>query len=108
MAKYIPIEMVKFYRGKICTHSDIYFAKKGKTLYTGKMCNQRNLALKPYSAEELATHTKFTATITAIKALTSEQKAAYAEAFANQKKYTSLNGYIFAQEYAKLQQGGGN
>ena len=102
MARYIPMEMVKFYRGKICSHSDVYFAKKGKTLFTGKRCNPRNLALKPYSAEELATHTKFAATITAIKALTAEQIAAYTEAFADQKKYATLNGYIFAQEYAKI------
>ena len=94
--------MVKEYHGKICEHSDVYFAKRGKTLYTGKMCKKRNLALKPYSADELATHTKFTATIAAIKALTQEQKTAYATAFANQKKYATLNGYIFAQEYAKL------
>ena len=31
MAKYEPIEMVKSYSGKICEHSDVYFAKKGKT-----------------------------------------------------------------------------
>ena len=94
--------MVKYYRGKICTHSDIYFAKKGKTLYTGKRCNPRDLNKDPYSADELATHTKFTQTIAAVKALTPEQKAAYETAFANQKKYATLNGYIFAQEYAKI------
>ena len=36
MAKYVPIEMVKSYSGKICEHSDVYFAKKGNPLYTGK------------------------------------------------------------------------
>ena len=41
MAKYVPIEMVKSYSGKICEHSDVYFAKKGNTLYTGKICNPR-------------------------------------------------------------------
>ena len=99
MAKYIPIEMVKEYHGKICEHSDVYFAKKGKTLYTGKMCNPRK---KPFSAEELARQTKFASARAAVKALTEEQKAAYAEAFKNQKKYSSLQGYMFAQEYAKL------
>ena len=89
MAKYEPIEMVKSYSGKICEHSDVYFAKKGKTLYTGKICNPRT---KAFSAEELA----------AVKALTVEQKTAYAEAFANQKKYSSLQGYMFAKEYEKL------
>ena len=99
MAKYVPIEMVKSYSGKICEHSDVYFAKKGKTLYTGKICNPRT---KPFTADELARQTKFASARAAVKALTEEQKAAYAEAFANQKKYSTSQGYMFAQEYAKL------
>ena len=99
MAKYEPIEMVKSYSGKICEHSDVYFAKKGNTLYTGKICNPRT---KPFSEQELARQAKFTQARAAVKALTVEQKTAYAEAFANQKKYSSLQGYMFAQEYAKL------
>ncbi len=99
MAKYEPIEMVKSYSGKICEHSDVYFAKKGNTLYTGKICNPRT---KPFSEQELARQEKFTQARAAVKALTQEQKTAYAEAFANQKKYSSLQGYMFAQEYAKL------
>ena len=99
MAKYEPIEMVKSYSGKICEHSDVYFAKKGNTLYTGKICNPRT---KPFSEQELARQTKFAQARAAVKALTQEQKTAYAEAFANQKKYSSLQGYMFAKEYAKL------
>ena len=99
MAKYEPIEMVKSYSGKICEHSDVYFAKKGNTLYTGKICNPRT---KPFSAEELARQAKFTQARAAVKALTEEQKAEYATAFKNQKKYMSLQGYMFAQEYEKL------
>ncbi len=99
MAKYDPIEMVKSYSGKICEHSDVYFAKKGKTLYTGKICNPRTTA---FSAEELARQEKFAQARAAVKALTAEQKASYAEAFANQKKYSSLQGYMFAMEYKKL------
>ena len=91
--------MVKEYHGKICEHSDVYFAKKGKTLYTGKICNPRT---KPFSAEELARQAKFTQARAAVKALTEEQKAEYATAFKNQKKYVSLQGYMFAQEYEKL------
>ena len=91
--------MVKEYHGKICEHSDVYFAKKGRTLYTGKICNPRT---KPFSAEELARQAKFTQARAAVKALTEEQKAEYATAFKNQKKYMSLQGYMFAQEYAKL------
>ena len=99
MSKYVPMEMVKEYHGKICEHSDVYFAKKGKTLYTGKICNPRT---KPFSAEELARQAKFTQARAAVKALTEEQKAEYATAFKNQKKYVSLQGYMFAQEYQKL------
>ena len=102
MAKYKPIDMVKEYRGKICEHSDTYFQKRGKTLCTGRICEPRDLAKKPYSAEELAVREKFRQARAAVKALTAEQKTAYAEAFANQKKYSSLQGYMFAQEYAKL------
>ena len=99
MAKYEPIEMVKSYSGKICEHSDVYFAKKGNTLYTGKICNPRT---KPFSEQELARQEKFRQARAAVKGLTEEQKTAYAEAFANQKKYSSLQGYMFAMEYEKL------
>ena len=99
MAKYEPIEMVKSYSGKICEHSDVYFAKKGNTLYTGKICHPRT---KPFSEQELARQEKFRQARAAVKGLTSEQKTAYAEAFANQKKYSSLQGYMFAKEYEKL------
>ena len=99
MAKYEPIEMVKSYSGKICEHSDVYFAKKGRTLYTGKICNPRT---KPFSEQELARQAKFAQARAAVKALTQEQKAEYATAFKNQKKYSSLQGYMFAQEYEKL------
>ena len=99
MAKYVPIEMVKSYSGKICEHSDVYFAKKGNTLYTGKICNPRT---KPFSEQELARQTKFRQAIAAVNALTAEQKTAYAAAFKNQSKYGTLRGYMFAKEYEKL------
>ena len=102
MAKYVPIEMVKEYHGKICKHSDVYFARKGKALYTGKMCNPRNLEKDPLSENEIAVRTKFASARAAVKTLTEEQKTAYAEAFKNQKKYSSLQGFMFAQEYARL------
>ena len=102
MAKYKPIDMVKEYRGKICEHSDTYFQKRGKTLCTGRICEPRDLEKKPYSEKEVAVREKFKQARTAVKALTEEQKAEYANAFKNQKKYSSLQGYIFAMEYAKL------
>ncbi|MBR4547213.1 MAG: hypothetical protein IKO66_04090 [Paludibacteraceae bacterium] len=102
MAKYKPIDMVKEYHGKICEHSDTYFQKRGRTLCTGRICEPRDLEKKPYSAEELAVRSKFTQARAAVKALTTEQKTAYATAFKNQSKYATLQGYMFAMEYAKL------
>ena len=102
MALYEPIDMVNHYRGKICGHSDPYFQKRGNTLCTGRICNPRDLSKHPLSADEIAVRQKFTQARAAVKALTSEQKAAYATAFKNQKKYVSLQGYMFAQEYEKL------
>ena len=101
MAKYVPIEMVKSYSGKICEHSDVYFAKKGKTLYTGKMCNPRT---KPFSAAELARQAKFASAIANANTAMAdaEQLAAYQTEFAKQTKYTTLRGYVIAMEYAKI------
>ena len=91
--------MVKEYHGKICMHSDVYFAKRNGTLYTGKICN-------PYtgepSAAQTAQRTKFASARAAVKALSSEQVNAYKVSFKSQRKYKSLQGYIFAMEYAKL------
>jgi len=99
MAKFKPIEVLKTLSGKVCGHSDMYFANRGQSRYTGKICNPRT---KPFIAEELARQAKFKAASAAVKALTEEQKTAYREAFANQKKYSTLYGYMFAMEYAKL------
>ena len=99
MAKFKPIELIKELRGKLCSHSDIYFQRRARTLCTGKICNPRT---KPFSAEELARQTKFTQARAAVKALTQEQISDYETAFKNQKKYVSLQGYMFAQEYTKL------
>ena len=102
MAKYKPIDMVKEYHGKICEHSDTYFQKRGRTLCTGRICNPRDLEKDPLSANEIAVREKFQQARAAVKALTPEQKNAYETAFKNQKKYSSLQGYMFAKEYEKL------
>lgn len=103
MARYIPIDTIKSMSGKVCEHSDIYFAKRGNTLYTGKRCNPRDLDKKPYSEAELARQAKFAQVRAAIKALTPEQIADYQTAYEkNPGKYSTLNGYIFAKEYEKI------
>ena len=101
MSKYIPNEMVKEYHGKLCMHSDVYFAKRNGTLYTGKICN-------PYKGDPTAAQTtvrqKFKTAQAAAKAALADatQHAALLAAFKAQRKYKSLWGYTFAQEYAKL------
>jgi len=104
MAQYKPIDMVDHYRGKICSHSDTYFQKRGKTLCTGRICNPRT---KPYTEAELARQAKFRQAIQAVAALTPEQITAYKAAFEKQlkspnPKYFYLRNYMIAQEYKKL------
>jgi len=105
MARFIPMDLLKSLTGKICGHSDTYFATKNGTMYTGTICN-------PYTgdptANQLAQRTLFKNARTAMSALTEQEKSAYQTAFkASPGKYTTLNGYIFAKEMAKLK-GAGN
>ena len=100
MAKITPMDLIGSMSGKLCGHSDISFAKKGKTQYTMKRCNPRTT---PYTEAELARQAKFAQVRANMKALSEEQKAEYAAQFKKYPgKYSTLNGYIFAQEYAKL------
>ena len=99
MAKLKPMILIERLSGKVCGHSNTYFAERNGTQYTGTICN-------PYTGEptaaQIAVRTKFQAVIAAIAALSSTEIDAYKEAFKKQKKYPTLRGYIFAQEYAKL------
>ena len=99
MSKIKPMILVEKLSGKVCSHSNTYFAERNGTQYTGTICN-------PYTGEptdkQIAIREKFADTIEAINALTEEQRNAYEKAFKNQKKYRTLRGYIFAQEYKKL------
>lgn len=96
MAKLKPMELIAELSGKVCGHSNKYFAVRNGTQYTGTICN-------PYTGEpsekQIAVRQKFKQTYTAMAALTEEQKAEYETAFRRQKKYRSLRGYIFAQLY---------
>ena len=99
MAKITPMELLSSLSGKVCGHSNKYFAVRYGTQYTGTICN-------PYTGEptekQIAVRQKFADTYAAMAALTEEQKADYEAAFKKQKKYRSLRGYIFAMEYAKI------
>lgn len=96
MALVKPMELIAELSGKVCGHSNKYFAVRNGTQYTGTICN-------PYTGEptekQLAVRQKFADTYTAMAALTEEQQAEYETAFRKQKKYRTLRGYIFAQLY---------
>ena len=93
------MELISELRGKVCGHSNRYFAVRYGTQYTGTICN-------PYTGDpseaQIANRQKFASTNAAMAELTEEQKDAYKEAFHKQKKYRSLRGYIFAQLYNQL------
>ena len=99
MSKIKPMILVDRLSGKVCSHSNTYFAERYGTQYTGTICN-------PFTGEptdkQIANRQKFADTYAAMAALTEEQKNDYKEAFKKQKKYRSLRGYIFAMEYKKL------
>ena len=100
MARYETNDLLKSLHGKVCQHSDTYFAERYGTKYTGKMCKPRT---SPPSEADTAPRTKFAQVQAAMAALTEEEKSAYATAFKkNSKGYKTLRGYIFAMEYKKL------
>lgn len=90
------MELFSRLSGKVCSHSNVYFAERNGTQYTGTICN-------PYTGEptekQVAVRQRFADTYAAMANLTEDQKEAYAEAFKKQKKYRTLRGYIFAQLY---------
>ena len=87
------------FRGKICKHSDIIYKEMYGTQFTSQVCN-------PYTGEPSAAQTtqreRFAQAKANVAALSSEEVAAYKEAFAKQRKYKTLQGYMLAQEMAKL------
>ena len=101
MSQIKPMGLVESMSGKLCSHSDMYFFRKNGKVFSGKICYP---STKEPTVNQLAAQTKFaTARANAKTALADpQQKAAYAAAFKLQKKYYSLYGYVFAQEYAKL------
>ncbi len=99
MAKYVPMDLLKSLHGKVCGHSDVYFAERNGTRYTGKICNPRTSAP---SENETAVRTKFTTVRKAVSALSTQEQAAYSTAYKkNPKGYKTLRGYMFAEEYRK-------
>ena len=87
------------FRGKICKHSDIIYKEMYGTQFTSQICN-------PYtgepSAAQVAQKERFRQAKANVQALSTEDVAAYKEAFAKQRKYKTLQGYMLAKEMAKI------
>ena len=76
-----------------------------RQFYRVEVCaTGENPSTKEPTANQLAAQAKFKTARTNAKAALAdpEQKAILEAAFKAQKKYYSLYGYVFAQEYAKL------
>ena len=99
MSKYVPMDLLKSLHGKVCGHSNVYFAERNGTRYTGKLCHPRT---SPASAKETAVRTKSAPVRKAVAALSDQEQASYATAYKkNPRGYKTLTGYMFAEEYKK-------
>ena len=99
MSRIVPHGLIESMSGLLCQHSDTYFFRKNGKIFTGKRCYPSK---KEPTANQTAQRAKFAQARAAVKALTEEQLAEYKAAFKNQRKYATLQGYIFAMEYAKI------
>ena len=85
--------------GKFSGDSEYYAAEKYGTQYTGKIGE----ITVPPTQNQLDAQQRFATARQNVVALSEEDKAAYAAAFKKSPgKYKSLQGYMIAQEYAKL------
>ena len=99
MSKFKPMELIDKMSGKFHKNSKYYAAERFGTQYTGKIGENDT----PPSAKQLQVREDFKTARQNVLALSEEDKAAYKEAFKkNPGKYKSLQGYMIAQEYAKL------
>ena len=99
MSKFKPMELIDKMSGKFHSKSKYYAAEKYGTQYTGKIGE----VTVPPTENQLTVREKFTQARQNVLALSEEEKAAYAAAFKRSPgKYKSLQGYMIAQEYAKL------
>ena len=88
------------FRGKVCKHSDIIYKEMYGTQFTSQICN-------PYTGEPSAAQTaqkeRFRQAKANVQALSTEEVAAYKEAFKKYPgKYKTLQGYMQAKEMEKL------
>lgn len=103
MAKDIRWEVLPEAHGKLHGKAKVYFAhrKDSDTCYSAACPQPRT---KPYSDKELTLQNKFgqASVITNQIMLDPDMLETYMENFGKQKRYKTLRGFIFAQEYQKL------
>jgi hypothetical protein len=87
------------FRGKICRHSDIIYKEMYGETFTSQICNPHT---GEPSAAQIAQRERFAQAKANVQALSSEEVQVYKAAFAKQRKYKTLQGYMLAQEMAKL------
>lgn len=101
MAKIKPMILIQSMSGKVCSHSDTYFALRNGTQYTGTRCNKRTT---PLTQNELKNQIKFKTAHAAavIRLRDASQQAKDMAAFRKQTRYKTILGYLIADEYAKI------
>ena len=101
MAKIKPMILIDQMHGKVCGHSDTYFAVRNGVQYTGTRCNKRTT---PFSESELKNQNKFksahAAAVTRLRDASQQTKDL--AAFKTQTKCKTLLGYLIADEYKKI------
>ena len=99
MSKFKPMELIDKMSGKFSGKSKYDAAEKYGTQYTGVIGE----ITVPPTENQVTNREKFATARQNVAALSEEQIAEYREAFRKSPgKYKSLQGYIFAKEYAKL------
>ena len=98
MSKFKPMELIGEMHGKFHGNSEYYAAERYGTQFTGKIGENQ----KPPTEKQLAQRQRFAEAKANVLALSQEQVNSYKEAFMKQRKYKSLQGYMQAQEMAKL------
>ena len=100
MALIKPMELLTALSGKVCGHSNKYFAVRNGTQYTGTICN-------PYTGEPSEAQVKHRQKVAGaalkLNQLTEKELQDYKTAFSKQKKYRTLRGFMMSQEMAKIQ-----
>ena len=99
MSKFQPMELIDKMSGKFHSKSKFYAAERYGTQFTGKIGDNDT----PPTEAQVAQRERFAQAKANVAALSTEDIAAYREAFRKSPgKYKTLQGYMLAKEMAKL------